>query len=192
MAQYVISSGDYCRPFRSPWGAFPVRHFQPLSTTPQMFQGTLMSMGSSGSSDAHRIVQQVSTGGLNATMIAGILAETVPVFTSSAVTQAAVPVWEANPQVEFKAVTKGGPVGSSHIGMRKALAFDSAKNVHWVDLTASTTTDWRVIITGVLPQLTGNVEGDSGCYVSFRFLTHLAGQIGSTIESSLSLLAFYS
>lgn len=190
MAQYTASSGDYCRPYRSPWGAFPIREFTVQSTNPQIELGTMVSLSTSanvGGVGQYAAVPQTATGGLGVNNILGIAAGKVPAFISSAVGPQTVSVWEANPLVEFKAVTFGGAMTSSCIGLRKALTYNSALGIHRVDLGASTATDYRVVITQNL-----GAEGDSGGYVAFRFIGHLSGQIGSTIESSSPLLAFYS
>ena len=190
MAQYTPSSGDFCRPYRSPWGAFPTRSFTVASTNAKILIGTMVTLSTGaavGGVAQLAVVPSTGAGGLNATSIVGITAETAAAFTSSATLPTAISVWEANPQVEFKATTIGGAQASSVIGLRKALQWDSTLTIHRIDLTASTATDWRVVVTQNL-----GAEGDSGGYMAFRFLGHLAGQIGSTIESSLALLAFYS
>lgn len=94
-----------------------------------------------------------------------------------------IPIWEANPMVEFKAVTKAATLISSHVGSARTLAWDSTLNIHYVDLGASTAADNRVIVTQLL-----DAEGDSGGYVAFRFM---AQPRGSTSNSSSPWLAFY-
>ena len=195
MAQYTPSSGDYCRPYRSPWGAFPTRQFPTLSTqTAQVFQGTVMTLGTVLSSAANVVIPS-TTVGTPPNLIVGVLAERIPAFTSSAVTPPTVMVWEANPNVEFVAVSRGGAQASSIVGLRKSLSWDSTLNVVMIDLTASTAADWRVILTQATAPVGNNgaaALGDSGGYVAFRFIGHLAGQTNSTIESSTPTLAFYS
>jgi hypothetical protein len=108
----------------------------------------------------------------------------VGVAASSAVTHnTPVSIWEANPMVEFKAVTKGGTLVSSNVGSARTLAWDSSLSIHYVDLGASTAADNRVLITELL-----DAEGDSGGFVAFRFM---AGPRGSTSNSSSPWLAFY-
>ena len=193
MAQYTPSSGDTIRPHRSPWGAYPVRSFNHISTAAAVVKGTLVTLNTAGSTAVDCIIPSTGAGGLAAFSIAGIAAEDSSAATSSAVAGATVSVWEANPMVEFKAVTKGGAMASSNIGLRKSLNYDSTLKITYVDLGASTATDNRVVVTQNLHALTNNSLGDSGCYVAFRFLTSLGEQIGSTtIQSSSPLLAFYS
>ena len=104
---------------------------------------------------------------------------------STATTGSDCSVWEANPLVEFKAVTKGATLQSSALGLTKTLHWDSTLNIAYVDLTASTAGDHRVVLTQNLDQ-----QGDSGGYVAFRFITNRREQ-GSTINSSTPYLAFY-
>lgn len=189
MAQYVPSSGDYARPYRSPWGAFPTRQFLNASTNARVEIGTLVTLSTGAQvGGVSQLAVIPATGvGAGSINIVGFTAELSSAYASSAVTGQPVMVWEANPMVEFKAITKGGAQASSVIGLRKAITWDSTLKVHYIDLTASTATDWRVVMTQNL-----GAEGDSGGYMAFRFIGHLAGQIGSTIESSSPLLAFYS
>ena len=190
MAQYTPSSGDYVRPYRSPWGAFPTRQFPVQSTNAQIELGTMLTLSTAaavGGVAQFAGLPSTGAGGLATFNLLGITAEKVAAATSSAVGPQTVACWEPNPLVEFKATTIGGAQASSVIGLRKALQYDSTLKIHRIDLTASTATDWRVVITQNL-----GAEGDSGGYMAFRFSGHLAGQINSTIESSSPLLAFYS
>jgi hypothetical protein len=197
MAQYTPSSGDYCRPLTSPWGAFPIKSMQPVSSivaSSVIPLGRQVSLVGGTSTSAGQIIPGAALGAA-ATQNVGIAAANgANAANSSATANGFIPVWEANPMVEFKAVSKGAPLGSSHVGLRRSLQWDSTLNVQYVDLTASTAADWRVVVTGILPQLTGNVEGDSGGYVSFRFLPHLTENIGSSVAltSTTPILAFYS
>ncbi len=183
MADFTLSSGSVCRPYRSPWGAFTTRSLQPMSTNAKIDIGRPVTLNWTGSTSAGQIVQSTAD---NTFFLAGIAASSISAG-SSAVANPQISVWEANPMVEFKAVTKGGVLASSNIGLRKKLTWDSTLAIAWIDLSASTATDWRVVITGNIDN-----EGDSGGYCAFRFITHLAEQINSTIASSTPLLAFYS
>ena len=180
MAQYTPSSGNYCRPVRSPWGNFPVRGFQPISTSLQLSPGQLLTLGTAGSTDTHRVIADVtgSKAGQAAVRIVGICAEVYAATpNSSATTPNTVSVWEANPNVEFMAVTTGAALASSQVGKRCPLTWDSTLRIEIIDLAISTATDARVVITGILPGLTGNVDGDSGGYASFRFINRLGDQV---------------
>lgn len=182
MADYPLSSGSFVRPYRSPWGAFPMKTVVPISTA-AINLGQLVTTNWTGSTSAGQVVQSSA---VNSFYGVGIAASSFT-FVSSAVTPLPMSVWDANPMVEFAARTGLATLQSSHIGLRKKLMWDSTLNIHFVDLTASTATDWRVVITDLIDQ-----PGDSGGLVAFRFLTHGAEQWNSTIASSTPLLAFYS
>jgi hypothetical protein len=190
MAQYTPSSGDTVRPHRSPWGAFPTREFPVASTNAQIEAGTLVTLSTAaavGGVAQFAVIPSTGAGALATFSAVGFTAGKVTAAVSSAVGPQTVSVWEANPMVEFKATTIGAAQVSSVIGLRKALQYDSTLKIHRIDLTASTATDWRVLIT----QNLGN-EGDSGGYMAFRFINRLGDQINSTLLSSSPLLAFYS
>ena len=187
MADLTLSSGSIARPYRSPWGAFPTRTFPTASTLAaaiKLGQPVSLLLPADTSTNAGAVLG--ATLPLSFNMV-GIAAGSCSSGVSSAVAGPSISVWEANPAVEFKAVTKGGTIGSSLIGKRRSLLFDSTLNIAWIDVTASTATDWRVLVTGLV-----DGEGDSGGYVSFRFLTATGPQVNSTILSSTPLLAFYS
>ena len=191
MAQVALSSGSICRPYRSPWGAFPIKHMKPISTNAQIHVGRQVSLLGGATTSAGQIVPSS-----NATFnFVGIAAAALAAG-SSAVANSPIPVYDANPNVEFVANSIGAPVGSSHIGTRKALHWDSTLGISVVDLVTSTGADARVVITGCngengVTGLQGEL-GDSGAQVTFRFITNLAGVNGSTVVSSTPLLAFYS
>lgn len=189
MTDFTLSSGSNCRPYRSPWGNFATRGFQVASTlAAKVWLGQPVDClgAADGSSNGH-CVKGVAANAPNYLNLVGICAETVSSGVSSAVAGAIISVWEANPAMEFKAVTKGGPLGTSLCGKRRSLVWDSTLNIAWVDVTASTATDWRVVVTGLVDQ-----PGDSGGYVSFRFISRLGEQVNSTILSSTPLLAYFS
>jgi hypothetical protein len=134
------------------------------------------------------VIPSTGAGGLATSALVGVTAEKAIAFTSSAVLGQTIAVWEANPMVEFKATTVGAAQASSCLGLRRSLQYDSTLKIHRIDLTASTATDWRVVITQNL-----GAEGDSGGYMAFRFLSKLTENIGSSaaITSTTPILAFY-
>lgn len=191
MAQVSLSSGSVARPYRSPWGAFPVKHMIPVSSNAAIHVGRQLSLLGGGSTNGGEVAPSS-----NATFNLVGLSGSSMAAGSSATRNSPIPVYEANPNVEFVAFTIGDAVGSSHIGARKALHWDSTLGIAVVDLATSTGSDARVVITGVpgvngVTGLKGEL-GDSGAQVTFRFITNLAGVNGSTIVSSTPLLAFYS
>lgn len=195
MAEISLSSGSICRPFRSPWGSFPVKHMVPISTNARIDVGRLVHTNwtAQTSSNGGQIVASTAD---SAFYIVGIAASSVAAG-SSAVANQPIPVWEANPNVEFRAFTKGAALGSSQVGLHRTLHWDSTLSISYVDLTASTAADWRVVVTGVSGEngvtgLMGQV-GDTGGEVTFRFLSKLEGNIGSSVAltSTTPVLAFY-
>ena len=173
--------------------------FPMISTQAAVEIGTLVTLSTGtavGGVLQEAVLPSTGAGGLATFQTVGITAEKSSAFTSSAVAPPRVSIWEANPNVEFKAITKGAALGSSSLGLRRALAWDSTLKVHYVDMTASTATDWRVVVTRNLGYPGGASpagEGDSGGYVAFRFLTKLNENIGTSaaVVSTLPVLAFY-
>ena len=192
MAQVALSSGSVCRPYRSPWGAFPVKHMTPISSGAQIYRGAVVTLDYTANSTN---VGKIKTSSANATFHTVGIAGAGSTM-STGVEPATIPVYEANPSVEFVANTKEQVSASSLIGMRKTLAWDSTLNIAYVDLADATAANLRVVVTGMngvngVTGLQGEL-GDSGAQVTFRFVTNLAGVGGSTVVSSTPLLAFYS
>lgn len=185
MADIPLSSGSICRPYRSPWGAFPTRTMLCSTgiSSATINLGRRVTLDWTGSTTAGKVLPSTAQ---NTFYLVGIAAQTVG--GSTAVTNGEVSVWEANPLVEFRAQTQFNTLASSHVGLHKKMMFDSTLNVEYIDLRASTAADWRVVITGLIDN-----EGDSGGAVSFRFLSRLTENIGSSVAltSTSPILAFY-
>jgi hypothetical protein len=183
MADFTLSSGSICRPFRSPWGAFPVRHM-PLSSgisSNAIVLGRAVALDAQTDSNASQILPSSQTAGVVvSTGIVGIAAESPGLPGSTNTRGTEIPVWEANPFVEFKAATQGAVLASSQVGKFKALVWDSTLNIHKVDLSNSTVAVVRTQVTELIDS-----EGDSGGYVAFKFITQTP--VGSTDYC----LAFY-
>lgn len=182
MADKTLSSGDFCRPYRSPWGAFPTRTLQ-LSTgisSAAINLGGLIRLDDRSTAVTNRVYQTVTP---IEPLLAGIAAEAVTT-PQAAASVTHIPVWEANPMVEFKAVTKNGTLQPEHVGSGKALAWDSTLNLLYVDLGNSSAGDARVLVTELIDQV-----GDSGGYVAFRFLP--GDRTSTAAPSSFAYLAFY-
>lgn len=191
MTDFSLSSGSICRPFRSPWGAFPTREFAVSSGVSSaaiaLGRAVTLDFTEAGNTSNASYVK-ASTSNDNHFYLAGVAAGSVS--GSSAVNAVTVlSVWEPNPMVEFKAVTKFGTIQSSHAGLTKTLHRDSTLDIMYVDLSASTAADHRVVITQAVG-VDGCLQGDSGAYVAFRFLTNSYRQ-GSTVVSSTPYLAHY-
>ena len=185
MADITLSSGNVCLPVRSPWGAFPTLgcgvSTGVSSATIHLGRPVTLDYTLAGNTSNAGLVKASTAD--NTFYLVGIAAATASGSTSVAGTE--IPVWEANPMVEFKAVTKAGTLQSSHIGLTKTLHWDSTLNIAYVDLSASTAADHRVVVTKLL-----GAQGDSGAYVQFRFISDRREQ-GSTVNSSTPFLAFY-
>lgn len=190
MTDFTLSSGSICRPFRSPWGAFPTRSFAVSSGISSaviaLGRAVTLDFTEAGNTSNAGYVK-ASTSNDNHFYLAGIAAEAAGSTAVNGVT--AISVWECNPQVEFRAVTKFGTIQSSHVGLTKTLHRDSSLDIMYVDLSGSTAADHRVVITQMSVD-NGVQQGDSGAYVAFRFLTNSYSQ-GSTRLSSTPYLAFY-
>lgn len=183
MADFTLSSGSICRPYRSPWGAFPTRSFGISSggSSAGVLIGRRVTLDFTEAGNSSHAQYVKGSTAINHFYLAGIAAET----NTNATEGTAGSVWECNPLVEFKAASINGTLQSSHVGLTKKLMFDSTLNIEVVDLSASTASDHRVVITQLIDQ-----QGDSGGYVAFRFLPNRADQ-GSTVLSSTPFLAFY-
>ena len=186
MADFTLSSGNVTKPYRSPWGNFPVRGYK-VSTgvsSATINEGRVVTLdyAEAGNSSVASYVK-ASTGD-NFFYGVGIAAGTIS-GSSAVVGVTDISVWELNPMVEFKSVTKGGTLQSSQVGLTKTLHWDSTLGIHYVDLTASTAADHRVVITQLLSD-----QGDSGAYVAWRVISDARYQ-GSTVNSSTPYLAFF-
>ena len=187
MADLVLSSGNICRPFRSPWGNFPVRGFT-ISTgisSAVIHLGRIVGLDVNTSTNGARIIVSSQTAGVvMSTAIVGVAAEAVSSNDSTSATDRVIPVWEANPQVEFRANTQGAVLASSQVGITKALVWDSTLTIHKVDLSNSTLINQRVFITQLIDAI-----GDSGGAVAFKFLDQTPPAADSTV--SRATLALY-
>jgi hypothetical protein len=184
MTDFVLSAGNTMRPHRSPWGAFPIKHM-PISTgltSNVIFVGSVVGLDQAASTAFLQNVVKiaVSSNTLNpgAGQIVGVAAENPSANLSpnaggaiNSSTPGAMPIiaiWEANPNVEFKAWTRRGVITSSIVGTIKELTRDSTLNIDLVSLNVSSlaTPANCVIITGLI-----DAPGDSGGAVTFRFNT---------------------
>lgn len=163
VADFVISSGDYIRPYRSPWGSHPIR-FAPEAASQSYLYGDVLQNTSSGQ------VNRASTTGstCNSTAIVGVASQP-----ASSVEGTRREFYEANPNVEFWARTRGELTQSSCLFKAYGLFRDSSKNVWLVDLGNAQSTSERVIITELIDS-----TGSSGGAVAFKF-----GSYNSTLQA---------
>lgn len=169
MADFTLSSGNICRPFRSPWGAFPMRGFT-ISTgisSNNIQLGRIVSFDANTATNGSRILPSSQTAGVvMSTLIVGVAAEAASSNDSTAAADRVLAVWEANPMVEYRAHTQGAVLASSQVGALKAIVWDSTLTIHKVDLSNSTLINLRCVVTQLI-----DAVGDSGGAVAFRFLT---------------------
>src|SRR5690348_6295433 len=125
MADYTLTSAMTVRPWRSPWGAFPTRSHQVISTAAAVNVGRVMHLNWTGSTNVGQVTPSTSD---TLFFTVGVAASTVAAFTSSAVAGPSIPIWEANPMVEFRANTFGATLASSQVGLHKKLVWDSTLN----------------------------------------------------------------
>lgn len=187
MTDFVLSSGNICRPYRTPWGAFHQRGYQVSSgvSSAAILQGRPVTLDYTEAGNTSNASHVKASTADNTFYLVGIAAETIQGSTAAEGTP--IQVYEANDMQEFRAVTKAGTLQSSQVGLTKTLHWDSTLNIAYVDLSASTAADHRVIITQLHPAYS---QGDSGGEVIFKFMRNSFRQ-GSTIVSSTPYLAFY-
>lgn len=197
MTDFTLSSGSIMRPWRSPWGAFPIRGMA-LSTgisSAIIRLGQVVGLDVNSTSFQNCIIpSSLSSAVVQSTAIVGVAAEGPgaagggPSSTNAQGT--VIPVWDANPNVEFRIHTRKGLLNSTLVGQVRDLEWDSTLNIHLVNVGASALAVPlpRVIITGLI-----DASGDSGGAISVRFLTHdptITSTLATTIVSP-KLLAFY-
>ena len=170
MADFVISSGDYFRPYRTPWGSFPIA-YAPESTGATFLYGDVLELSTVVSTNHHRVVRASTSGSTCiSTSIVGVAAAP-----ASSVQDQSVPYYPANRNVEFWGRTRGGLLQSSVVDSSYGLFRDSTKNVWLVDLGNRVDTSCRVLVTPLVAAVAA-----SGGAVLFKF--------GST-NSTLSAIA---
>lgn len=159
MADKVISSADYIRPVRSPYGQHPINQIGE-STTGQTWTayGDLLQLGAS--TDNHRCIRASTTGSTcNSVTLIGVAAQP-----ASGVQDTPITYYEPFPEVSFWARSRGGVLGSSCVGTSYGFFRDSSKNVWLVDFGNKVDTSCRCIVTRLVDDI-----GDSGGAVHFRF-----------------------
>ena len=187
MADITLSSGDSIRPYRTPWGNFPIIGMA-LSTgissaTIRVGQVVVLDVGSTSYTNCI-IPAALSSGTVTSTAIVGIAAENPGALSSTNTQGTVIPVWDANPHVEYRARTRGALLNSTLVGQVKNIAWDSTLTINLIDVGAGalTTALPRVIITSLLDN-----SGDSGGAVTFKFITRDPG----TSTTGSGCLAFY-
>ena len=162
MADFVISSGDYMRIYRTQGADGASMDFGPESTGQTFVRGSLLELDVDVSTSSHRLAEAtVSASTVTSTSLIGVAAEAA----SSAVDRNRI-YWRITPENEFMARTRGGTLAQTNVGVAYGLFYDSTKAVYGVDLANTQSTSLRVVVTGLI-----DAVGDSGGYVRFKFGT---------------------
>ncbi len=189
MTDFTLSQGSIMRPWRSPWGAFPVKAMA-ISTgisSAVIRVGQLVCLDVNSTRNDRVIPSSLSSNVVVSTAIVGVAAEGPGAPGTLSSTNAAgtvIPVWEANPNVEFRVHTRKDVLSSTLVGQYRDLEWDSTLFIHLVNVGAAqlTTPQPRVVITGLI-----DAPGDSGGAISVRFCVKDPSIAGSTAR----VLAFY-
>lgn len=197
MTDIALSSGNIMRPYRSPWGSFPIRNIACSTgvSTNIIRIGQVVQLDVNSTAFQNCVLpSSLSSAVVVSTAIVGIAAESPglnlspPVGGTMTSTSPGgtpvIPVWEANPNVEFRVNTRKGLLNSTLVGQYRDIEWDSTLNIHLVNVGAAqlTTPQPRVVITGLIDNV-----GDSGGAITVRFLTKDPSIAGSTAR----ILAFY-
>lgn len=188
MTDITPTSGDYVRPHRSPWGAFPMRGMK-LSTgisSNAIFVGQAVGLDINSTSFQDCIVpSSLTSNTIVSTCVVGFSADcsTTPSNQNNQGQGVFYPVWDACPMVEFRARTRNGLLNSTLVGQAHSVLWDSTQHIHLVNVGASSaTTPFNVIITELLDN-----PGDSGGAVAFR----VPAKDPTSSLSTANILAFY-
>lgn len=191
MADITPTGGDFFRPHMSPWGSPQIRTMA-LSTgisSNIIYIGTVVGLDVNSTSYRNCVSpSSLTSNTVVSTAIVGIAAEgpgasaTSP--SSTNVQGTLIPIWDANPSIEFRGRTRNGLLNSTIVGEVKDILWDSTLHIHLVNVGASSLSAPapRVLITGLLDN-----SGDSGGAVTFKFITK---DITSSLSTN-SLLAFW-
>lgn len=169
MTDFTLSSGNYCRPYWTPWGAEVTRNM-PISTgisSNRIFIGAVVGLDVNTATNGQAIVPSSQTSNtIVSTAIVGIAAEDPSARSSTTTAFTLIPVWDANPMCEFRAHSRNGTLQSSLIGQAHDLLWDSTLNILLVNVGASClgTAQPKIIVTKLI-----DAVGDSGGAVAFKF-----------------------
>lgn len=187
MADITPTVGDFVRPWRTPWGSFPIRTMQ-LSTgisSNAINVGMVVGLDVNTATNGNLIVpSSLTSNTVVSTSIVGIAAENSTAIGNQNAQFTKVPVWDANPHVEFRARTRNGLLQSTLVGSNNhSILWDSTNKIHLINVGASSaTTPVNVVITELIDSV-----GDSGGAVAFKFIARDA----TSSLSTANILAFY-
>lgn len=160
MADITVSSADYIRPFRSPWGQPEVR-YMPEAPSQSFKYGDVVQQSSAASTEVNQLAIASTSGSTCvSTTIVGIA-----MAPASSVQYTKIPFACATPNNEFWARTRGGTLAATNIGAGFGLFRHATHtNVWLVDLGNTQSTSLRVVVTELI-----DAVGDSGGAVLFKF-----------------------
>ena len=187
MADITPGRGDFIRPHRSPWGAFHVRTMG-LSTgisSVTINVGMVVGLDVNTATNGNLIIpSSLTSNTVVSTAIVGIAAENSTAIGGQSAQFTQVPVWDANPSIEFRARTRNGLLASTLVGSNNhSILWDSTLRIHLINVGASSaTTPVNVVITELLDNV-----GDSGGAVAFKFVPRDA----TSSLSTANILAFW-
>jgi hypothetical protein len=159
MADYTLSSGDYFRPYRCPWGQPEVA--VGLESTAQTYRvGQVLESDQTNSTSLGKLRTALVSGStVTSSAIVGIAAEP-----ASSVNLGKRIYFPANPLQQFVGRTIRGVLGSTCLFKAYGLAYDSTLGINLVDFGNTASTSERVIVTELVDEI-----GDSGGRVAFKF-----------------------
>lgn len=187
MADIIPTVGDFIRPYRTPWGGFPIISIG-LSTgisSNAINVGMVVQLDPNTATNGNLIVpSSLTSNTVVSTGIVGIAAENSTAIGNNNAQFTKVPVWDCGPMVEFRARTRNGLLQSTLVGSNNhSILWDSTNKIHLINVGASSaTTPVNVVITELLDNV-----GDSGGAVAFKFVARDA----TSSLSTANVLAFY-
>ncbi len=170
---WVISSGDFMRPYRTQGGDAATIDYGAESSVAQSYPvGALLEHDSTANT-----LRIASTSGSTVTSVRVIGVAAEP---ASSIANATRIYWAITPQQEFMARSRGGVLGSTTTGAKCGFFRDSTKNVFLVDFGNKVSTSVLCVVTGLIDGI-----GDSGGYVRFKF-----GADIQTVDSAATPVGF--
>ena len=178
MAEITQSAGSYLRPWRNPLGGpFPITHRKQSTGGSSLIIriGTVLGLDPNSTVYADCVVPSSQTSNtIVSTAIVGVAAEGPGAVSGgiasgigSTNTQGTlIPIWEANPHMEFMAYTRNGALASTLVGTPRDLLWDSTNFITLVNSGASSLS--TPLNTVIVTELIDNI-GDTGGRVAFRF-----------------------
>lgn len=168
MADKVLSSRSTPYPYRVAYGTYQMRTFteSTCASTAAIRSGHVVQFDVNTGAASNKIVKSSTMANAPNVLSSAFLGIAMDTSTSAGSSASLGPltVCLATPETEFWFPTKSSVVTSTCIGTRKALAFDSTLDIHYVDLANSTGGDATVVVTDV-PE--PGTDANNGIVVKF-------------------------